>query len=321
MSSSRLHNHLNNAWKVTLNGQKIRLFNFWWSLLDTLILSVTLIYQLGHISLDVMGKETAFLWWLRASTLSLLGEHRVSFISSLLVIGLIYFLVNFLIKNIFNAWLIYLIRAYTNQSHREYSSMRAFTFGWKKSIKLAEYHSLLFWSKPVYIISIFFWGYNFLNGHWTLISIIAGVFLIALALTRFLFEYARYYIITEDRGVFESLGLSLTMTLENIDITMRIFISLVFVYIREIILVIGIFTLPFIISWLVALGLWPVFLQGVFFILGLVYLLFLIIVSAMNSTIELFVETLWYSVFRENLGHNTPKHSSEESHLHHPPHH
>ncbi len=37
--------------------------------------------------------------------------------------------------------------------------------------------------------------------------------------------------------------------------------------------------------------------------IGLVYFAFLIIVSAMNAVIELFVESLWYSVFRENAEH------------------
>lgn len=318
MSSSRLHNHLSEAWKLTLNGQKIRRFNFWGSLIDTLILSGTLIYQIGYVWLDVMHKKSEFFTWLRGFSTDLMGHHRITVISSLLFVGAFYFLVNFLIKNIFNAGLIYLIRAYINKNEREYRSMSALTFGWKKSVKLAEYHSLLVWSKPVYILYIFFYWYRFLEGNWTLIGIIAIIFLIALAITRFIFEYARYYIIAEDRGVFESLGLSLTMTLENIGVTGRIFISLVLVYIREIILLVGIFTLPFIMSWLVALGLWPIFLQGVFLVIGLVYLLFLIIVSAMNSVIELFVETLWYTVFRENLWHNhaTPhvSHTSEHSH-------
>ena len=123
----------------------------------------------------------------------------------------------------------------------------------------------------------------------------------ALVLTRFLFEYARYYIIVNNSGVFESLGQSITMTLENIGVTLRIFVSLILVYLREIILLIGIFALPFIMSWFIALGLAPIFLQGVFVVIGLVYFAFLIIVSAMNSVIELFVESLWYSVFRENL--------------------
>lgn len=317
MSSSLLHNHLSEAWKVTLNGQKIRWFNFWWSFIDTLILSITLVYQIGHISLNVMGKESEFFSWLRENTADTIDEHRITIVSSVLVVGLTYFLINFLIKNIFNAGLVYLIRAYNNQNEREYRGMRAFAFGWRKSVKLAEYHSLLFWSKPVYIVYIFFWGYNFLEANWTLVSIIAAIFLIALAITRFIFEYARYYIIIENKWVFESLGLSLTMTLENAGITLRIFLSLILVYVREIILLIGIFALPFIISGLVALGLWPVFLQGVFIIIGLVYLLFLIIVSMMNSTIELFVETLWYSVFRENLAHSDTKHDTHEPHHSH----
>ncbi len=198
--------------------------------------------------------------------------------------------------------------------------MSAFTFGWKKSIKLAEYHSLLFWSKPVYIFYIFFWGYRLLEGNWGIIFTMAGIFVIALIVTRFLFEYARYYIMMQDAGVFESLGLSLTMTLENIDVTLRIFVSLLVVYVREILLLIAIFFLPFIMSWLVALGLAPIFLQGVFVFIGLVYFAFLIIVSAMNAVIELFVESLWYSVFRENTqhaAHSGDHHGHHDTHGHH----
>lgn len=321
MNSSPIYKHLIHAWQVTLNGQKIRRFNFIWSLLDTIILSGTLIYQLGYIWLDVMGRKSDFFEWLISSIKSLLWNHGTTFVSSLLFIGIFYFLVNFLIKNIFNAGLIYLIRAFNNKNEREYRMMSAFTFWWKKSIKLAEYHSLLFWSKPVYIFYIFFWWYRLLSGNWWVIFMMAGIFVIALVVTRFLFEYARYYIMMNDAGVFEALGLSLGMTLENIDVTLRIFVSLLVVYIREIILLFGIFLLPFIMSWLVALGLAPIFLQWVFIFIGLVYFAFLIIVSAMNAVIELFVESLWYSVFRENVehaGHSGGHHAHHDAkHGHH----
>ncbi len=104
------------------------------------------------------------------------------------------------------------------------------------------------------------------------------------------------------------------MAIENIGTTIRLFFSLALVYFREVILLIGIFFFPFLMSWLVALGLGPIFLQGVFVILGLVYFVFLIIVSAMNSVIEIFVESLWFSVFRENSG-------SHKEHTHHSSHH
>jgi hypothetical protein len=199
MNSSPIYKHLVAAWQTTLNGQKIRRFNFVGSILDTIILSGTLIYQIGYIWLDVMGEKSDFFTWLLALVKSLIGNHGTTFISSLLVVGLFYFLVNFLIKNVFNAGLIYLIRAYSKKNEREYRIMSAFTFGWKKSIKLAEFQSLLFWSKPVYIFYIFFWGYRLLEGNWSLILGIATVFVIALVFTRFLFEYARYYIMLEDK--------------------------------------------------------------------------------------------------------------------------
>lgn len=157
MNSSPIYKHLVHAWQVTLNGQKIRRFNFFGSIMDTVILSGTLIYQIGYVWLDVMQKKSDFFTWARVFATKLLGDHGTTFISSVLLVGLFYFLVNFLLKNIFNAGLISLIRAYNNKNEREYRIMSALTFGWKKSIKLAEYHSLLFWSKPVYIFYIFFW--------------------------------------------------------------------------------------------------------------------------------------------------------------------
>lgn len=250
-----------------------------------------------------MGQKSDFFTWALEAAKNLMGNHGATFFGGLWLIGVLYFLINFLIKNVFNAGLVYLIRAYTNKNEREYRTMSAFTFGWKKSIKLAEYHSLLFWSKPVYIFYIFFWGYRLLEWNWNIIIGVAIIFVIALVITRFFFEYARYHIMIQDAGVFESLGLSLTMTLENLSTTLRIFISLIIVYLREIILLVGIFLLPFLMSWLVALGLAPIFLQWVFIFIGLVYFAFLIIVSAMNAVIELFVETLWYSVFMENISH------------------
>ncbi|MFA6080484.1 MAG: hypothetical protein WC753_03325 [Candidatus Gracilibacteria bacterium] len=318
MHSSLAHNHLPNAWKLTTHAGKIRRFNFFGSLLDTLILSEVLIYQIGYVWLDVMHRKSAFFTWLRefAGT-TLGGSHSLTWLGGLIAIGLLYFFVNFLIKNIFNAGLIHLIKAYIDQDEKSYKTMKAFTFGWRKSVKLAEYHSLLFWSKPVYIFYIFFWGYRFLHDNWNVIIGIAIGFMILLAVTRLLFEYARYYIIVNDSGVFEALGLSVMMTMENFGVTLRLFFSLILVYSREFVLLLAIFFLPFLMSWIIALQLGPIFLQGVFIILGLVYLLFLIIVSAMNSVIEIFVESLWFSVFRENSSSHTPViHESHHSSHH-----
>jgi hypothetical protein len=46
----------------------------------------------------------------------------------------------------------------------------------------------------------------------------------------------------------------------------------------------------------------------------------LIIVSAMNAVIEVFVEALWYSVFMENIAHHNLWEHHNDSH-HHSAHH
>ncbi len=65
MHSSPLHEHLENAWKLTSTAKKIRHFNFFGSFIDTVILSGTLIYQIGYVWLDVMGRKSDFFSWIR----------------------------------------------------------------------------------------------------------------------------------------------------------------------------------------------------------------------------------------------------------------
>jgi hypothetical protein len=100
--------------------------------------------------------SSQFYSWLRDFGVNIMGgSHRASWIGGLFLVGILYFLATFVVKNMFNAGLIYLIKAYTDRDEKSYKTMKAVTFGWRKSVKLAEYHSLLFWSKPIYIAYIF----------------------------------------------------------------------------------------------------------------------------------------------------------------------
>lgn len=129
MHSSLVHNHFPSAWALTTHAVKIRRFNFFGSLLDTLILSEVFIYQIGYVWLDVMHRKSEFFTWLRQAVGTTLGgDHSLTWFGGLIAIGLLYFFVNFVIKNIFNAGLIYLIRAYNDRDDKNYKSMKAFTF-------------------------------------------------------------------------------------------------------------------------------------------------------------------------------------------------
>jgi len=72
MNSSLIHNHLLDAWKLTTHAIKIRRFNFFGSLIDTLILSEILLIQISHVWLDILGKSSQFFSWVRDTGLNIL---------------------------------------------------------------------------------------------------------------------------------------------------------------------------------------------------------------------------------------------------------
>lgn len=129
MNSSLPHNALERAWQLSMHATKIRRFNFFGSLLDTLILSQVIVSQVGYLWLDVMGKSSDFFTWVRQFSIDVLGSPQgTSWVIGLVFVGLVYFLVNFFFKNIFNAGLVYLIQAYNNRDKKKYRTMKAFTF-------------------------------------------------------------------------------------------------------------------------------------------------------------------------------------------------
>lgn len=129
MNSSPIHNHLTDAWKLTTHAVKIRRFNFFGSLIDTFILSEILLIQISHIWLDVLGRSSEFFSWIRETGLLILaGGHRFTWIGAFILLGVLYFLATFVLKNMFNAGLIYLIRAYTDRDEKGYKTLKAVTF-------------------------------------------------------------------------------------------------------------------------------------------------------------------------------------------------
>lgn len=115
-----------------------------------------------------------------------------------------------------------------------------------------------------------------------------------------LFAYTRFFIVLEGKGLFAALGASMTMTISHLDTTLQLFISLILVYVRLIIVVFAILLLPSIMSGIIALNIAQIWVTLSFILLGLVYVIFLIIVAHINSILEIFIETLWFSFYMEN---------------------
>lgn len=128
----------------------------------------------------------------------------------------------------------------------------------------------------------------------------AGVYLVIITVIAILFAYTRFFIVLEKKPVFKAMGKSMEMAITHLDTTIKLFLSLILVYARLIIVVIGILLLPSIIGAVVALELAQIWATLSFVVIGLVYVAFLIIVAHINSILEIFIETLWFSFYMEN---------------------
>lgn len=136
--------------------------------------------------------------------------------------------------------------------------------------------------------------------YWGLILGIVICYVAIITVISVLFAYTRFFIVLEGMGLFASLGASMTMAITHLDTTLQLFVSLILVYVRLIIVVVAILLLPSIMSGVIALNLAQIWITLSFALIGLVYVIFLIIVAHINSILEIFIETLWFSFYMEN---------------------
>ncbi len=116
---------------------------------------------------------------------------------------------------------------------------------------------------------------------------------------------------------FDAIVASASMALENIGITLRLYITLLVVYIRTLLTVVLLIAFPFILSGILTY-ITTALLQMIFIgLLGVLGLGFLIFVSHLSSVLEIFVETLWYRAYIDNLKHSGVSVSPEHPVAHH----
>ena len=81
-----------------------------------------------------------------------------------------------------------------------------------------------------------------------LITVCGVIFTVLWVTTKILFAYTRFFIVLEGQKLFEAMGSSLSMAIEHLDTTIKLFLSLIVVYVRVVFVVVAMILLPVIIS-------------------------------------------------------------------------
>lgn len=139
-------------------------------------------------------------------------------------------------------------------------------------------------------------------------------FLVAMTINIFL-AYTRFFIVLQDMKAFDAIIASSRMALEHFGITVRLYITLLIVYLRTLLTVLAFILFPLVLSailtYITITSLQIIFVA----VLGVLVLGFFVFVSHLSSVLEIFVETLWYRAYIENLGQDSlGEHTDHGSH-------
>lgn len=288
------HNIVIPSFELVHNATMIKKFNFFPSFLSTLYLSVIVLYQTAFSYIYIFQKKDEFF------SLVIDFIHQSYFIEVLIWL-FVWFILYIIIQPIAEWWIVLLIDAYNKKEANKYKISTWITQWLLNFLPLFEYHNFMWLFRLLSIITFYFLLLR-VFGEWyaLMISVIVFFYLIFSIIVNLLFAYTKFFIIFEKKPVFEAISLSTSMSLNSIEVTWKLYYTLFLVYIRIFLTIIIFIIFPLIFSALFAFLTTKIFFIVWIIVMTLIFAIFLVFVSHLNSVVEIFVEALWYNAYLEN---------------------
>lgn len=171
----------------------------------------------------------------------------------------------------------------------------------KNFLPIFEAHNLLSPFKLLTIITFYLFLLRIFGKDYAMaISTMAVIYLGFSFLINILFAYTRFFIVFEHDKAFHAMGKSLRMTLDNLDVTFKLYFTLLLVYVRTILTVVAFIVFPLVISAILTYVTIAFVKTVAILAVGGIVLFFLGFVSHVNSVLEIFVESLWFKAWKDN---------------------
>lgn len=293
------------AWEVASSNTTMKIFNFFPSLLSTVYLSLILLYQVAWTYINVFGLKDQFF------VLVIDFVHTGYFLEIMLfVLG--FFLLFILVTPLAEGGLIALIDRVDRSGSDEHLTSYGIGRGLKHFLPIFEANNIMALFKLLSIVTFTLFLIRMIGTEY-ISEILMGVgcyFLVAITIN-ILLAYTRFFIVLEGMRAFDAIVASAGMALENLSVTVRLYLTLLLVYVRTMLTVLAFILFPFLLSAVftyVTVASIKTLFVGILFLLLFGFILF---VSHLNSVLEIFVETLWY---RSYLDNKMRAHAGHESH-------
>lgn len=288
------------AWKLINQATLIKKFNFLPSLFSTLILSVIVTYQTAITAVMVLHTQGAFFSWV-------LSESGSWVFWEVLAGSVVAFLLSELVIVVYEGGLLSLVRAFCQRQDAKYGYLHGMAAGLRNFLPMFEFDAFTQMFKPLLITTsyIFLLRIIGMEYFWLITAFLIPYAVVAAVINMFL-SYARFFIVYEGKGLFAAISASTHMALEHLGTTIRLYLSALLIYVRIVLIVLGILLFP-----VVATALFTWLGSGyaswlALSIAGVAYLAFLTFVAHVNSVLEIFTTTLWYRAWELNREGGVP---------------
>ena len=286
------------AWRLVTDHGTLKRFNFFPSLVTTIYLAVIVLYQIAfaylyifEIHVDIFQQamnilQSDYIWWI--------------------VIGVTVALIVYILTiPIADAGLIALIDRMSRASadSRASSDLHPYSYGISRGIlffrPIFEFNNLMISFKILSIITFFLLFVRLIGVQYvSTTATVFGIYLCFAFIVNILFAYTRLFMVLDAKPPLEAIGASIGMTFDHLTETIGFYFTVLLLYIRTLfsaaILILAPFAISATLTYIVSDY---IRIVGVV-ILCLIFLVFLVLVSHLNSVLEIFTQAIWYHAYR-----------------------
>lgn len=278
------------AWNIIQNHGKLKRFYFLPWLLSIVFLSVLLVYQSIYSYVVIFGyKEQAFE--------VILDFFHSNYALEVIITGIILFVIHMLISPICEAAAIkYIESDEKNNSASIWDSLGVWIY---RFFPVFEYNNIFSQFKVISILNAYLFLIRFLGpAYISYISYALWVLLLLSIIVNILFSYAKYFIIVENKWVFESVWASSKMAMVNFTTTTKLYFLMFFLNLRVIFNFVIFLSFPLLMVAAVSYITSQVYLTIAIIFLSIIFIVLILILWYLTAVLEIFKTSLWYFAYK-----------------------
>ncbi len=280
------------AWNIIKNDGKIKKFYIIPGILSIIFLS-------GLLSYQAIYTYVKFFWESKEILQSILNFVEIKYIVEAVVFWVIFLLIYFILSPVFEAWLIKYLDL--KNKWKELSKSEAFWQWIYKFLPMFEYNNFFSEFKLISIMNFYLFTIRFVWIEY--IKVVNYTYLVILffsIIINILFVYVKYFVIAENRWIFDSIGNSIKLSILNPKKTTKLFFMMFLLNFRIIINFIVFLFFPIFIAVAISLITSQFLLILAITIISIIFVSLILILWYLTAVLEIFKTALWYYAYLDS---------------------